>query len=146
MVFPTALTVDDDLEKYAFFQEAPRLLERGNTYDALHEGVTEEIVNWLESEGGIADVDKIDNPSVFKPAAVQLVIAKIHRGRGEFEQANEYARIGMLLMRKASAALTEKKAAGGVVAELVLLKQGEATYYTSRRAGQLFDRGRSQPG
>ena len=138
MAWPLALTVDADITSGRYVQEQglTRTLETGD-FSALHEGVSEEIRNWVESKGGIADADKISNTEVFKPAAAHLFVSKVLANR-DLELSREYGRIYSIKLREANAKVTVDPASGGVVAKVVLLKQGMMTYFTGRRSGAIF--------
>jgi len=138
MAWPLALTVDADITsgKYVQEQGLTRTLESGD-FSALHQGVSEEIRNWLESKGGIHDADKITNTSVFKPAAAHLFVSKVLANR-EIELSRYYGELYAIKLREASAKVSVDLASGGVVAKVVLIKQASRTYYTDRRGGAIF--------
>lgn len=145
MAWPSALSVDADLLKHAYEQGITRLLEAGNTYTALHQGVALEIRNWVEGEGGIKDADLITNTTIYAPASALWVLAKIIKNR-DLQLSKSYEDEGWKRLRQANkvAQLSEDMASGGGVARIVVLKQGQS-HYTDFRSGAVFKNYRSSP-
>jgi len=138
VAWPLALTVDADITSGRYVQEQglDRTLETGD-FTALHQGVSEEVRNWVESKGGISDADKITNTSIFKPAAAHLFVSKVIANR-DIELSRYYGEIYAIKLREACAKVSVDIASGGTVAKVVLRKQGNATYFTGRRSGAVF--------
>lgn len=76
----TAVTVDSDLTKFFFEQRITQILASGETFTALHLGVVDEHIAWLESERGIGDASTITNESAHKPLLVAMMLEKIFAG------------------------------------------------------------------
>lgn len=96
MVWPLALTSNSDILKYVFEQGLTRLLQSGNDFSDLHQGVAEEIRIWLEANG-VPDADNIMNSSDFKSAAIHLFASKVIRSY-DAAKANEYSNKYIALM------------------------------------------------
>lgn len=143
MAWPSALTVNSDIIKYVFEQGITRMLEGANTYSEVHAAVAEEIRNWIESEGGIPDADKITNTDIYKPAAANYFASKILANRNE-ELSLNYFKAYRRLRRETRPTLSEEYAQGGTVAKVVLINQGRNAY-TTRRAGAVFKDYRISP-
>lgn len=138
MAWPSTLTDNTSVLKYEFVQGISRVLESGNSYTELHQGVADEIRIWLESEGGVPDADLIENTADFVPAAVNLFLAKMFRGRGNLDMAEEHNRKFIAKMKTTSPRLSSQVESGGIVARVVLLKRGD-THYTERRGDRVFE-------
>lgn len=136
MAWPAALTTDSDILKYVFEQGISRILEAGNDFSALHQGVAEEIKNWLEANS-VGDADRIANTDAFKPAAAQLFAARILGNRNK-ALSDEYRLEFLRLMRNTRPQLqVGDEPRDGSAARVVVIKQG-GTNYTKRRSGAVF--------
>ena len=143
MTWPTALTVNADITKFVFEQGITRMLEGSNAYTDVHEAVAVELKNWLESEGGIHDADKITNTSIYEPAAANYFASKILANRNK-DLSLQYFQAYRRLRREARPKLSEEIASGGSVARVVLINQGR-NQYTNRRSGASFKDYRKTP-
>ncbi len=136
MAWPDAITSNEDLKKFTFVQGVTRILEDGNDYQDLHEGVAIEVKLWLQANG-IPDADDVTNSDDFKPAATHLFVAKLLRDRDP-DLAREYNNKFLALMRSTRPDLPSPDAAsGGTIAKITVIKQGQ-NHYTDRRGGGVF--------
>lgn len=136
MAWPTVLTVDADVLKFIYEQGISRMLETGNDYTALHQGVAIEVRLWLENNG-TPDADNVSNSTDFVAAAAHLFFAKLIKSKRP-ELSKDYNTRYLNLMRGTRVELTADIAAGGTLAKVVVRKQGQ-NHYTQRRSGALFD-------
>jgi len=143
VTWPTALTVNADITKYVFEQGILRMLESGNDFTPVHNAVAIELRNWLESDGGISDADKITNTEIYEPAAANYFASKIIANRLP-ELSLNYFQAYRRLRREARPKLIDEQASGGSVAKVVLIKQGRS-HYTNRRANAVFKDRRISP-
>ena len=141
MVWPTSLTTNADILKYIGEQGLTRILEPGNDYALLHEGVSEEVKNWLECHR-INDADLVINSDAFKSAAIHLFAAKVLRPVDK-ELAEEYNRKYMALIRSTRVDVSEDVRSSGTVGKVVVIRQGTDYYNSGGRSNQLFKHYRS---
>lgn len=143
MAWPTALTDDSDLKRFVFVQRLNRLLEAGNSYDELHKGAAIAIKNYLESVGGVEDVDAVQNPDSFKPASANWVVWQIFRGHADPDikkMADDFRVQFRTEMKEITPIIAEPDGrSGGVVAEVVMIPQSDRKYFTRSRSGAIFD-------
>lgn len=143
MAWPTALTTNADILTYIFEQGLTRLLENGNDFTALHQGVAEEVRLWLEGEGGVNDADDIQNYTDFKSAACHLFVSKVLRTIDP-AKAQEYSNKFIALMRttRRDIAKPGDPLTSGTMGKVVVIRQGK-DWFGKRRANQVFrlDRG-----
>jgi len=143
MAWPTALTTNADIIKYVFEQGITRMLEGANTYSEVHNAVADELRNWVESDGGIADADKITNTGIYIPAAANYFASKILANR-DAELSLSYFKAYRRLRREARPKLSAEIASGGKIAKVVVINQGRSQY-TDRRSGSVFKEFRENP-
>ena len=137
MVWPVTLTANADVLKFIYEQGITRILEPGNTYTELHQGVALEVRHWLE-RNGINNADNITNTAVYALPATYLFWSKVVHAR-DLEQSKSYLGQYLALMRgiRANLGTNNDPASSGTVAKTLVIKQG-SRYYTRRRAGAIF--------
>lgn len=143
MVWPTTLTDNASVLRHVYVQGLTRILESGNDFNALHEGVAQEVRLWLEN-AGTPDADDITNASDFSPAATHLFVAKVLRDSRP-DLAEEYNRKFLAIMSTTRPQVGGDSAgSGGTLGRVVVIKQGPS-FYTRGRTNPLFKPYRKSP-
>jgi hypothetical protein len=143
MAWPTALTTNGDILKHVFSQGITRNLESGNDFTELHNGVSDQVRNELESRG-TPDADAVTNTSAFVPAAANLFASLIYRDTHADLSASYFASyLNRMKNTRVEIGTGDDARDGGLVGRIVVRRQG-TTFYTTQHPDRKFPGYRGQ--